>query len=111
MKIIKIVSKFAAMSVLLISSNAIAEEHIISAGATNFSPMHLFVKPGDTVRWTQMTIHDTQSMDGLIPEGAEAWKSNIGQELQITMSTRAVLGRPGHSLRGCQGDSRRRNGR
>lgn len=90
MKIIKIVSKFAAMSVLLISSNAIAEEHIISAGATNFSPMHLFVKPGDTVRWTQMTIHDTQSMDGLIPEGAEAWKSNIGQELQITMSTEGV---------------------
>lgn len=78
------------MSVLLISSNAIAEEHIISAGATNFSPMHLFVKPGDTVRWTQMTIHDTQSMDGLIPEGAEAWKSNIGQELQITMSTEGV---------------------
>jgi pseudoazurin len=90
MKIIKIVSKLAAMSVLLISSNAIAEEHIISAGATNFTPMHLFVKPGDTVRWTQMTIHDTQSMEGLIPEGATPWQSNVGQELAITLDKEGV---------------------
>lgn len=90
MKIIKIVSKFAAMSVLFISSNAIAEEHVIAAGATNFNPIHLFVKPGDTMRWINMTIHDTQSMEGLIPEGATHWKSNIGQELAITLDKEGV---------------------
>ena len=90
MKIMKIISKIAAMSVLLVSFNATAEDHVIVAGATNFNPMHLFVQPGDTVKWTNMTIHDTQSMDGLIPEGAEPWKSKIAQELQITVTAEGV---------------------
>jgi len=90
MKIMKIASKLAAMSVLLVSFNATAEDHVIVAGATNFNPMHLFVQPGDTVKWTNMTIHDTQSMDGLIPEGAEPWKSKIAQELQITVTAEGV---------------------
>lgn len=90
MKIMKIISKIAALSVLLVSFNASAEDHVVASGATNFSPMHLFVQPGDTVKWTNMTIHDTQSMDGLIPEGAEPWKSNIGQELQITVTAEGV---------------------
>ena len=90
MKIMKISSIIAAMSVLLVSFNATAEDHVVAAGATNFSPMHLFVQPGDTVQWKNMTIHDTQSMDGLIPEGAEPWKSNIGQELKITVTAEGV---------------------
>ncbi len=90
MKIMKIVSKIAALSVLLVSFNATAEDHVVAAGATTFNPMHLFVQPGDTVQWVNMTIHDTQSMDGLIPEGAEPWKSNIGQELKITVTAEGV---------------------
>ena len=90
MKIMKIVSTFAALSVLLVSFNAMAEEHLVVSGATYFNTMHLFVKPGDTVKWTNMTIHDTQSMEGLIPEGAEHWKSNIGQELAITVDAEGV---------------------
>lgn len=86
----KIATKLAAMSVLLVSFSATAEDHVIVAGATNFNPMHLFVQPGDTVQWKNMTIHDTQSMDGLIPEGAEPWKSNIAQELQITVTAEGV---------------------
>jgi pseudoazurin len=90
MKIMKIVLKFAAMSVLLVSFNATAEDHVIAAGATNFNPMHLFVQPGDTIKWTNMTIHDTQSMDGLIPDGAEAWKSKIGQLYEVTLDKEGV---------------------
>jgi len=90
MKIIKIALKFAAMSVLLVSLNATAEEHVVTAGATNFNPLHLFVQPDDTVKWVNMTIHDTQSMDDLIPEGAEAWKSNIGQSYQVTLDKEGV---------------------
>ena len=85
MKIMKIILKIAAISVLFISLNVSAEEHIVAAGATNFTPLHLFVKPGDTVKWVNMTIHNSESMEGLIPPGAEAWKSNIGQELAITL--------------------------
>ena len=90
MKIMKIISKIAALTVLLVSFNAMAETHIIAAGATNFNPMHLFIKPGDSVQWKNMTIHDTQSMDGLIPEGAKPWKSNIGQEYEVTLDVEGV---------------------
>ena len=86
----KIISKFAALTVLLVSFNAMAETHINAAGATNFSPMHMFIKPGDSVQWKNMTIHDTQSMDGLIPEGAKPWKSNIGQEYEVTLDVEGV---------------------
>ena len=90
MKIMKIAIKFAALSVLLVSINATAEEHLVVSGATNFNPMHLFVKPGDTIKWTNMTIHNTESMEGLIPTGAESWKSNIGQEYAVTLDVEGV---------------------
>jgi pseudoazurin len=90
MKIMKIATKLAAMSVLLVSFNAIAEDHIVAAGATNFNPMHLFVQPGDTIQWTNMTIHDSESMEGLIPEGAEPWKGKIGQEIAVTLDVEGV---------------------
>jgi len=90
MKIMKIAIKFAALSVLLVAFNATAEEHVVAAGATNFTPLHLFIKPGDTVKWINMTIHDSQSMEGLIPEGAEHWKSNIGQEIAVTLDVEGV---------------------
>ena len=90
MKIMKIISKIAALTVLLVSFNAMAETHMIAAGATNFNPMHVFIKPGDSVQWKNMTIHDTQSMDGLIPEGAKPWKSNIGQEYEVTLDVEGV---------------------
>lgn len=90
MKIMKIISKIAALTVLLVSFNAMAEIHIVAAGATNFTPMHLFIKPGDSVQWKNMVIHDTESMDGLIPEGAEKWKSNVGQEYEVTLDVEGV---------------------
>lgn len=90
MKIMKIASKIVTMSVLIMSFSVSAEEHVVAAGATNFSPLHLFMKPGDTVKWVNMTIHDSESMDGLIPEGAESWKSNIGQEIAVTLDTEGV---------------------
>jgi pseudoazurin len=90
MKIMKIASNFAALSVLLLSFNAMAEEHVIAAAATSFKPMHLFIKPGDTVKWTNMTIHDSESMEGLIPEGAEHWKGKIGQGIAVTLDVEGV---------------------
>ncbi len=90
MKIMKIASTIAALTVLLVSFSAIAEEHVVVSGATNFNPMHLFIKPGDTVKWTNMTIHNSESMEGLIPEGAEPWKGKIGQEIAVTLDVEGV---------------------
>ncbi len=90
MKIMKIASIIAALTVLLVSFNASAEDHVVVAGATNFNPMHLFVQPGDTEKWTNMTIHNSESMEGLIPEGAEHWKGKIGQEIAVTLDVEGV---------------------
>lgn len=90
MRRIKIALRVLIFSMLFMSYSVFSEEHIIVAGATNFNPLHMFIKPGDTVKWVNMTIHDTQSMEGLIPEGAEHWQSKISQELAITLDTEGV---------------------
>ena len=90
MSIMKVISKFAALSILLVSFNATAEEYVVVSGATNFNPMHVFVKPGDTVKWVNMTIHNSESMEGLVPDGAEHWKGKIGQEIAVTLDVEGV---------------------
>ena len=76
---------------LLISSNLIAaESHTINAEARRFVADIVYIQPGDTVGWINMTSHNTVSIDGLIPEGAEPWRSNLGQNLQLTLEVEGV---------------------
>ena len=55
-------------------------QHIIQGVVTQWRPMVLFVEPGDQIVFRQMAGHDTQSIDGMIPEGAEPWTSKLGEE-------------------------------
>ncbi len=64
--------------------------HIVNGQATSFSPNILFINPGDTVQWQNMTIHDSVSMEGLIPEGAEHWTFKIGQNGAVTLAEEGV---------------------
>ena len=75
---------------LMLSANALPADHVVVSGATNFTPLHLFVQPGDNIKWANMTIHDTQSMEGLIPEGAQHWQSNIGEAYSVTLDVEGV---------------------
>lgn len=71
--------------------NIESKEHIVYAQATNFDPKILFINPGDTVQWTNMSpIHDSVSIDGLIPEGAEPWKFAIGVNGSVTLAVEGV---------------------
>jgi len=75
----------------LVSANALAAEHTIVAQATNFSPIILFVQPGDTVQFTNMSpIHDSVSMQGLIPEGAEGWAFAIGESGTLNLDMEGI---------------------
>ncbi len=67
-----------------------AKTHTVLGQATSFNPKILFINPGDTVQWVNMTIHDSVSMQGLIPEGAEPWKFNIGQNGAVTLTEEGV---------------------
>jgi pseudoazurin len=48
-----------------------AEEHIVNAAAREFKPAIIYVQPGDIVKFTNMTSHN--SVTYLTPEGATGW--------------------------------------
>jgi len=53
---------------LFMSNAAIAEEHVVNAEARIFKPAIIYIQPGDTVRWTNMTSHNAVTY--VAPEGS-----------------------------------------
>lgn len=64
--------------------------HTINAQARRFVADIVYIQPGDKVGWINMTSHNTVSIDGLIPEGAEPWRSKLGQNLKLTLDIEGV---------------------
>ncbi len=60
--------------------------HVVKAVVTQFVPAVVFIQPGDTVHWTNMNGHNTHSIDGLIPQGAEPWQSKLGEDYSHTFT-------------------------
>ena len=69
-----------ALAAALSSRSPLADEHIVKGVITQWRPLVVFAQPGDTVKFTNMLGHDTTSMRGMIPEGAEGWRSKLGEE-------------------------------
>ena len=67
------------------SGAAFADTVEIKALATKFEPEIVYIKPGDTVKWTNMAAHDTASVAGMIPEGAQPWQSKMGEDFSVTL--------------------------
>lgn len=80
-------SGFAALVIaLVLAQNAAAEKLEVKGVVTQWRPLVLFAQPGDTVTFTNMAGHDTESIEAMIPEGAEPWRSKMGEEaFTITM--------------------------
>ena len=64
--------------------------HKINAQARIFKPDTIYISPGDTVQWMNMTSHNTASVEGLIPEGAKHWQSKLGENLQIKLDVEGI---------------------
>lgn len=74
-------SRLSAVALCLaLWGTASAEEHIVKGVITQWQPLVTFAQPGDTIRFTGMSGHDTASMEGLLPEGVEPWHSKLGEE-------------------------------
>lgn len=69
-----------ALCALAPHTQAMAEEHVIKGVITNWVPLVTYAKPGDTLKFIQMTGHDTEAIEGMIPEGAAGWKAKLGEE-------------------------------
>ena len=64
--------------------------HIVTAQGLKYEPLVINIAVGDSVAWENMSSHDTQSMEGLIPVGAEAWHSAMGENFQHTFTVEGI---------------------
>lgn len=85
--------KRAALILLLTATVAQAETHEVKMlnrndqGPMIYEPQHLTIAPGDTVRFLPTQPgHNAATIDGMIPKGAEPWKSKINQEFEVTLT-------------------------
>ena len=58
-----------------------------------FEPAFLKIEPGDTVTFVPTDKgHNSESILGMLPEGAEAWKGKINQEISVTLTVEGLYG-------------------
>ncbi|HWW47907.1 MAG TPA: pseudoazurin [Xanthobacteraceae bacterium] len=85
---------------LLIASPAFSAEHevkMLNKGADGqsmvFEPAFLKVAPGDTVKFVPTDKgHDAATIPGILPEGAEAIKGKMNQEVTVTLTVPGLYG-------------------
>ena len=62
-------------------------------GAMVFEPDFVSVAPGDTIRFVPTDKgHNAETIKGMIPEGAEAFKSKFNEELTVTLDKEGGYG-------------------
>ncbi len=93
---------FAVAAAAMLASPAYAATHevlMLNKNPDNakqrmvFLPAYLKIAPGDTVIFKSVDRgHDTVSIKGMIPEGAEAWKSKISKDFEITLDVEGIYG-------------------
>ena len=84
----------------LVATGAIAETHevqMLNRGENGdvmvFEPAFLQVAPGDTVRFVATDRgHNAEAILEMTPEGADAFKGRINEEIEITLDTECLYG-------------------
>lgn len=83
----------------LLAPTALAEVHEVkmlnrgSDGAMVYEPDHLRIAPGDSVRFLPShSGHNAASVAGLLPTGAEPFKSTLNQPFEHTFRVPGVYG-------------------
>ena len=75
---------FFAIGLLVSNTTISAETFTITAEDISMNPLVVSIQPGDTVSWTGMNVHNTMSVDALLPPDSEGWESTIGENFQHT---------------------------
>ncbi|MEM8857308.1 MAG: pseudoazurin [Chloroflexota bacterium] len=58
-----------------------------------FHPLIQVIEPGDTVKFLASNKgHNSISIEGMIPDGATAWKGKINEEIEVTLEKPGVYG-------------------
>ncbi|SDF66108.1 pseudoazurin [Celeribacter baekdonensis] len=90
-----LISGLALAALLGSVANAeVFEVHMLNKsdnGTMVFEPDLVQIAPGDTVKFIPTDkAHNAESVDGMIPAGAEAFKGKINQELDVTFDAEGV---------------------
>ncbi len=86
----KTLRTISMLGALLVAPLAMAETHTVTAQGLAFNPLVIKVAPGDTVAWNKMSTHNVEMMEGLIPEGTEAFKSDMSQDFSHTFEQEGI---------------------
>lgn len=89
----------AAAAVIAMAGAAGAAEHEVKMlnkgekGAMVFEPDFLKVEAGDTIKFVATDKgHNAESIKGMLPEGAKAFKGKINEEIVYTVEKEGVYG-------------------
>ncbi|MCX2725722.1 pseudoazurin [Roseibium salinum] len=95
----KFLSTLALGCAMAVSTSAMADEVQVKmlnrgeAGAMVFEPSLIEIKPGDTVRFLPTDKgHNAETIKGMIPDGAEPFKSKYNEEFVVTFDQEGVYG-------------------
>lgn len=69
---------------------ATGKTHTVTAQGLIYNPLVVQIAPGDSVAWTNMSTHNTEAIDGLIPEGAEMWASKMSDNYRRTFTQEGI---------------------
>ena len=93
----KFLNTMFASSLVILSGSVLAESHevqMLNTGADGvmvFEPAVLSINPGDSVTFKATNPgHNSESMEGMMPEGAEGWQGSMGQDVTVTFDQDGV---------------------
>ncbi|RWP10821.1 MAG: pseudoazurin [Mesorhizobium sp.] len=89
----------AAVAFFALAGGANAEEHVIQMlnkgekDAMVFQPAYVHAAPGDTVKFVPTDkSHNAEIIKGMLPDGAEAFKGKMNEEVTVTLAQEGVYG-------------------
>ena len=93
-------AKSLALAVALIAGTAAGAEIIEvnmlnkgEEGAMVFEPAFVAAHPGDTIRFLSVDKgHNVESIDGMLPEGVESFKSKLGDDYDLVVEAEGLYG-------------------
>ena len=71
-------------------ATAESKNYTVTAQGLIYNPLVVTIAPGDSVSWTNMSTHNTESLEGLIPEGAEMWVSDMSENYTRTFTQEGI---------------------
>lgn len=89
----------AITALVMAAGMAPAAEHEVlmknkgEAGAMVFEPAFVRAEPGDTIRFVPTDkSHNVEGIKGMLPEGAEPFKSKMNEEFVLTVTAPGLYG-------------------